>query len=181
MLFSGGSCSCDVSYYAECTENFACKKWHRPAVRGVDADLGTHPGAEYLLVFVLVDTDSHRYPLHHLHPVTSGVLSWNYREFASRTRTDAQHSTGEGVIREGIDLYVYLLPRMDMSQFRFLEVGFYPETAVGNKTHDRRSRLHMFAGLGNLTHPAPEWCPDNGPLQLIFLLPIAALLRPDLD
>lgn len=108
-----------------------------------------------LAQLLLIQLDTHRHTLHHLDPVTGGVLRRQQAEGATRTGAQANHFA---VVFHLATVYIGRNLRglidTDIAQFGFLEVGVHPQLV---QRHNRQqglargdARAHLHATLGHI-------------------------------
>src|SRR6476660_8766698 len=106
----------------------------------VDGDADAHAGAQSRGVLVLVEGDAYGHALHDLDPVPARVLRRQDRELRAGARADGQHATGEGVVRERVDVERRRLADAQVGKVGLLRIGIDPRLLVIDDAQHRRAR-----------------------------------------
>ena len=90
-------------------------------------------------VLVLVEGDAQRNALHHLDPVSGGVLRRQDRELRAGAGADRHDVALEGVIGEDVDVERRLLADAQIGDVGFLRIGVDPGRLIVDHAEDRRA------------------------------------------
>ena len=105
----------------------------------IDIDVDAHAGAQQARVLVLVEGDAHGNALHHLDPVSSGVLRRQDGKLRAGAGADRDHGAFEGMVGETVDVERRLLADAQISDVGFLRIGVDPGVLVVDHAQDRRT------------------------------------------
>ena len=109
------------------------------------------PGPERdLFQHLLGEGDAHRDPLDDLGEVAGRVVRRQQRELRAGGRGDRRHHALDHLAVERVDGDIDLLPRLDVRELGFLEVGVDIGSVERHERHQPGSRLHQVADLSRL-------------------------------